>query len=567
MREEAQFSIYKISVDKIQDELDTKIEEIDKLLEELIVYVTNCIKKGNDKVYVAKYDIFSAIFIKSTREPIWKNMVKKIFDNNENNALDKDIIFNNSSSYILFAVIDKSLFAMTGGRAAHYLNKFIERNFGLYLIPKIFDKTDPMIKSVVENNLTGNSLSTQRVIKNITSIAAEENLGSVYKELSLQISCELATEFGINEEESKKYVGVSTGDSIVIRRSINLGQLKNVLNKLIEIYNRPSNFALNYFVPITKKGKTSSELNGIFYEMIFENNFQNFEIVPDDIQMFYTASHKYILKDDNSNVVIDQDNPIKLEDIMEIINNGRKSISSIKKVFREFKMHTIDQSGECLLYPTRLLDVINGFVEIDNETYYVISGAWYVFEEDYYGLLNNKYSELFDSFTDLSNEITSKYNLIKNQKNENEYNDSFKEQDNVIHAHTKLIKNVEIADLIFFDDDKLYLMCNKSKFDGPGIRDLSNQIITSAKLISNNLRNGMFIDEYYNKLSDTQKAKISSIDFFKLFSAKKIVYIAGFSNNFKKEINSIYCKYLTTELYKNLALNNFDLIILNYNSD
>jgi uncharacterized protein (TIGR04141 family) len=332
MGEEVQFSIYKISIDKIQDELDTKKQEINKLLEKLIFYLTNCIKKNNDKVYVSNYDVFSAIFIKSTRVPIWKNMVNKIFENGDNNILDKDIISNNSSSYILFAVIEEHIFAMTGGRAAHYLNKFIERNFGLYLIPKIFDKTNPIIKSVVENNLTGNNLTTQRVIKNITSIAAEENLGSVYKELSLQISCELATEFGINEEESKKYVGVSTGDSIIIRRSISLAQLKNVLNKLIEIYNKPSNFPLNYFIPITKRGKTSSELNDVFYEMIYENNFQNFEIIPDDIQMFYTASYKYILKDDDNAIIIEKDNPIKLEDILEIINNGRKSKGSIKKI-------------------------------------------------------------------------------------------------------------------------------------------------------------------------------------------------------------------------------------------
>lgn len=227
-------------------------------------------------------------------------------------------------------------------------------------------------------------------------------------------------------------------------------------------------------------------------------------------------------------------------------------------------MSTTDQNGELLLYPTRLIDIMHGFIEIDNETYYLIGGAWYVFEVTYYDLLNKKYSELFDIFDSVSNDIISKFNLSKNHKNENEYNDSFIEQKNVIHAHKSLIKNVEIADLVFFDEENTYLMCNKGKFDGPSMRDLSNQIITSAKLISNNLRNGKFINEYYDKLLDTQKAKISSAEFLKLFSDKHIVYVAGFSNNFKKEINSIYCKYLTTELFKNLSSNDFELVILNY---
>ena len=49
-------------------------------------------------------------------------------------------IKNESTSYILFYIVENNIYAMTGGRGSNYISKFIEKNFGLYLIPKLVDK-------------------------------------------------------------------------------------------------------------------------------------------------------------------------------------------------------------------------------------------------------------------------------------------------------------------------------------------------------------------------------------------------------------------------------------------
>src|SRR5699024_7452490 len=132
---------------------------------------------------------------------------------------------------------------------------------------KLVDKNNPVIKKVVENNLTGNNLSTQRITKNITSISMEESLGSIYRELSIQISREIAKEFGIKEDEGERTIGVSSGDSIIIRKSMSIEELKVILEKLNKIQKKKDKFILNYFVPVRKKRIKESTLKELMIRM------------------------------------------------------------------------------------------------------------------------------------------------------------------------------------------------------------------------------------------------------------------------------------------------------------
>ena len=73
------------------------------------------------------------------------------------------------------------------------------------------------------------------------------------------------------------------------------------------------------------------------------------------------------------------------------------------------------------------------------------------------------------------------------------------------------------------------------------------------------------IKQYYSRLDDKEKNKIQQEDFLKLFN-KQIVFIAGFSKNYKKQTRSPYAKYLLCELEKNLKKSGFNLLITNFTS-
>lgn len=566
--EQIQFSIYKIDIEKTLEELNLKEGlDITDICNKIITYIKNYVKKGPDKIVIVSYEDFKLIYIKSTRIPIWKNIIEGMISEGEIIEDDNKIgkMKNENTSYILFYIVENNIYAMTGGRGSNYVSKFIEKNFGLYLIPKLVDKNNPVIKKVVENNLTGNNLSTQRITKNITSISMEESLGSIYRELSIQISREIAKEFGIKEDEGERTIGVSSGDSIIIRKSMSIEELKVILEKLNKIQKKKDKFILNYFVPVRKKRIKESTLKELMIRMIKEGNFRNFEILSDSIEEYYFSSYEYKLESEGREILKKQ-TPIKMEDIVTFLKQEREDlyINKINEILTKCEIETIDSNGKTIIPKTKIYNLINRCIEDDKGCYYLINGTWYVFEEYYFRMLTSQYQDLFSENEEISKKIALKYGLTKKCKNEDDYNDMFINDSNVIKGHKNLIFQIELADLIYWDEDNLYLMCNKGTFNGEHVRDLQNQIYTSSKMLQSiKINDRARLEEYYEKLNINEKEKISKANFLKLFN-KNICFVAGFSSGFKKNTRSPYAKYLLVDLKRKLKNLNYELVILNF---
>lgn len=565
-----QFSIYKINVEKVEETISLKEDEnINDIKSKIIEYLRNCIKKGRDNVLISDYDEFTLMLIKSKRNPIWKNMVEYMINNGKIiEDIDNKKIINESTSYILFNIVDNKIYAMTGGRGANYISKFIEKNYGLYLIPKIVDKNNPIIRKVVENNITGNNLSTERITKNVTSVSMEDSLGSIYRELNIQVSKEIAKKLGVSGIEDNKQISISSGDSVVIRKSISLEELKVILKTLSKLEEKEDNFILNYFVPIRKKGIKLSYLKDIMIQSIINNELDKFQLVSDNISQYYFTSYKYILTKENKSI-FEKSSPIEFKDIIDTLRDDKGKLykSRVEEALYQYELGTMDENGETVIVPDKIINLLRGCIEDDKYCYYLLNGTWYVFEEHFFNKLDEKYKSLYDNIQTESEKIVEKFNLTKEAKNEDLYNGMFKEDSRIITVHKHEIKFIELADLIFYDDDNTYLMCNKGEFNGEHVRDLENQINTSSKMIELVLKNDKnLIKQYYNDLDEKEKEKIQQEDFLKLFN-KQIVFIAGFSKNYKKQTRSPYAKYLLCELEKNLKISGFNLLITNFTPD
>lgn len=562
-----QFSIYKINVEKVEETISLKEDEnVNDIKSKIIEYLRNCIKKGRDNVLISDYDEFTLMLIKSKRNPIWKNMVEYMINNGKIiEDIDNKKIINESTSYILFTIVDNKIYAMTGGRGANYISKFIEKNYGLYLIPKIVDKNNPIIRKVVENNITGNNLSTERITKNVTSVSMEDSLGSIYRELNIQVSKEIAKKLGVSGIEDNKQISISSGDSVVIRKSISLEELKVILKTLSKLEEKEDNFILNYFVPIRKKGIKLSYLKDIMIRSILNNELDKFQLVSDDISQYYFTSSKYILTKENESILV-KTSPIEFKDIIDTLmdDKGRLYKTRIEEALYQYELGTMDENGETVIVPDKIINLLRGCIEDENFCYYLLNGTWYVFEEHFFNKLDEKYKLLYDNIQTESEKVVEKFNLTKEANNEDMYNGMFIEDRKIITVHKHEIKFIELADLIFYDDDNIYLMCNKGEFNGEHVRDLENQINTSSKMIELVLRNDKnLIKQYYNDLNEKEKEKIQQDDFLKLFN-KQIVFIAGFSKNYKRQTRSPYAKYLLCELEKNLKNSGFNLLITNF---
>lgn len=580
---EAQFSIYRIDFERISEVMTITKKQTQKgYYEEIKNAIINLtIKKLHEKLNAeyrkVKYLGFEGIVFKTMHKPIWQDVIIHMLSSSESKKVKKNeinqFLLNVNVSYLLIYKIGKSIYAMTGGYGSHYISKIIDRNFGLYLIPKIIKIDNPVIKQILQNNLTGNQFSMQKANRQATNFLIEQDMSSIYRQLNIEIDREIAQKLGIefdeNEAKNKK-VNIINKDSLVIRRNLSLSQLINILKRIDKLTKAKDNFALNYLVPARKMNYKNSELFSILKTLFTEKKYKAFELVGDEYVNYILNSRKYIVKDAENNVFIRKEQPIRIKDIFEELEKkGIKITSSFVHTFlKKWTIYTTGETGKIELPETCIFDAIQGHIELNNtrDPVYLFNGEWYVFDIKYADALTNEYEAIFDKYFEKSKAILSKFSLLHSAKTETEYNKILEREKNILVTHTVLVDNIEIADAIFWDSCTVYLMHNKGKFNGEGTREVINQILTSAEYIQRilqSLNRDELIEKYYNdiiKKRPISSKKVTAKEFNSIMLEKNICFIAGYLSGFRKKTTATYSKYLTIEAEKRLGAKGYEFV-------
>lgn len=570
MTEEIQFSIYKISpelVIKNNNNIDsnTNIEDMLDILLDNIFKGTN--KPPKDKAVLFAKDGYKGVLIKKKRNPAWEGLIGNLMGVTKPES--KELIINESASFILFKIVNNELYATTGGYGSSYLDKIKEKGYGKDLTPKITQNTDMIIKGITEYNISGDNVATKKTKKGISSVAQESESTKIPSEFSLIVDSSFLNLFGLDIEDNKK-VSIDNGDSIKIRKKISLEDLTTVLECLNQIEKNPDNYQLGYLIPIKGRYKKSDLDNELWNSMLSQKRYA--EIFPETSEDYLKNSNEYVIE--YSGEEVRKDSPVIIEDMWELLSlvtNRNPSKKSVKEIVTKGNVKAIDENLHLTLSKP-IYDCLKSSLEYAEKTFYLLNGQWYMYDVNKYRIIKENYVSLFkkNKETLCNLNLVNKYGLLKPTiSNEDSYNKSFKESNNIIVTHPKKLKMVEPCDLIFWDTDRVYLMCNKSYMDGTGVRDLEGQISTSASIIEGILldeKNKKLLKGYYKQLEQEQKNKITEEEFCNLFN-KRITYIAGFSENFTDKTTSVYCQALLYELSVELRKKEFDFIIMNYKKE
>ena len=574
---DTQYSIYKINFEAVENVFnniargDNSNEYAQNVVDVLIKSINKnlSLKKPEPKIHTISYQGLRGIIFKTIHFPAWSGVAREILTNNEEKTEkeNQNFLTNTNVSYVYFYICEDKIYAVTGGYGSNHIAKFTEKNFGLYLLPKIIEKDNSVIKTVFQNNLQGNQTASNKTNKNSTSIQVEQDMSSIFRQLSIEANRQIAETLGVKfedgESENKK-INIVNKDSIVIHRSISLKELKDIIKNISNIENRKDKFALNYLVPAKKKGYKNADLFDLLLETILNDKISNFVLTGDDYTTFLTGADNYIVKDkDNQNIIIEQEEPVQFSQIIESLKQNHLSKGSVKHMLKKWEISAYDDSGNFVLFPVSLYDAIQGFVEHGSAKHvcYLFNGQWYVFDSQFDDILNDEFNNFFVNQEETRKKYCSEFQLIKDKKTETEYNKSVKEDGVYLVAHTVLMNNVEIADIIMFKDNQIFLMHNKDAFNGTGTRDVVNQVLTSATYIQqilNSHNKQEFLEEYYAKIEKSyEKDNISlPIDlntFVGYFEGMpKLNYIIGFLDKYTIKSDSTYAKYLTVEVNKKL---------------
>lgn len=568
---ETQFSIYKVdferSVKYFEEEYDINISSYmeleNKILDTIKKEVLN--RKRNEIVDFTNNG-FRGLVFKTYHYPTWCGMIDNMLE-------DKIDLSNTHISYILTYKKEENIFLLTGGLGSNYISEFTQKNYGLYLLPKIMKENSPVIKSVLENRMSGNKLSSKHSNRNVTTIITENDMSSIFRELSLEINKEMIELLGIEIDENKKIKNLNliAKDSFVIRKSISIEKLIIVLNKLIEIEKNDDNFSLGYFIDVKKNGYSYKDLNELFIQYLMRGIGENFILVGDDYSEYCVGGNSYVIQDNEQNVIYQSDTPITISDLYKNCLPEPITKASVEKLLKYNLIVYNDK--EIILYPTKIKQCMQGYIEDENgQPFFLFNDKWLMFDTNYIDNLDKEFKKSYAQMVNIDEKLKSIL-LNKDAKStENDYNMTFENSDAIILAHTVLSNYIELADLIYYDEDNLYLVHNKLKFQGSGARDVLNQILTSAEFINHYMMDKKdFIEKYYedilkkypnNKIKDLTKE-----EFIELFNKSNIYYVAGFMEKLSDNTDSNYAKYITIDASKKLIEKGYQLLLFDMNGE
>ncbi len=576
-KQETQFSVYKIDLGQFMSIGGMKERTGGERVVDIINYLIMDIKKEVTKKENAEYEDINVsdvkgIVYKTINVPAWDGMIFGLF-----NKMDKETPFkieNTNVSYILFYGVNENIYAMTAGYGNHLIKKYIEKSWGLYLMPKLLGDDVGVIKQVKENNFYGNALSLSKANRYSTNIVYEKKMSSVFRELSLEIDDVVLTQLGFGgEKETKKKTNIQLKDSLNVRRSIKIDELKDALKLIYEVEKKPDMYSMGYFLSSKKLGIANKELFSKLIEDIANGTIDKICLIGDDYAKYCVGASEYIIRDDKQDEYFTSDNPISFEEIFQQIKADKNlSKSFLENMLRKWTISTSSINGKPILYPISLFNALQGFVEYGENKIpcFLMQGEWYCFNDRYTELLVAEFKKIIKNDKTKVQQLKNTFLLNAKGDNEDKYNDSFFWKTNVIVAHKSLTDGFEVADLIYWDDDNVYLMCNKAKFNGAGSRDLTNQMWASANYFQSKMNSSLrneFLELYYKSISkryedNNYTVPLTRSDFVSLFN-KKVFFVAGYMTGYSLQSRSLYAKYLTIDSYKKMSDMGYQYICMN----
>ncbi len=566
---ETQYSIYKVDYDASIKYFEEKGIEIlshkdleEKIIEDIKVNVN---KNNKNEIYIIKDNNFKGLAFKSYHNPTWSGMI--------NNLLEEQVELNNIHiSYILTYTKSENIFLLTGGLGSSYISEFTLKNYGLSLLPKITKEGNKTIKSVSGNRMVGNKTSIKHANRTATSIDDENDMSNIFKELSLEVDQDIIELLAVDNPKNIKKLNILARDSFIVKKSLTIENLVKILNNLIDIEKRNDNFALGYFIDAKKRGYTAQQLNELLFDALINKKLDKFQLLGNNYIENCIGCTKYIIRDEEDKIIYEEDQVTMEALFNKLSDNITKSL--VQKLLK-YNI-TVYREEEIVIPPTKLKSCIQANIENENgETFLLFNGNWLIFNKTYLETMKKEYKKIYEEITKIDSKLIDIISNKSKKESEDKYNNTFANSSEVILAHKVRVQNIEIADLIYYDNDNLYLIHNKKTFDGSGSRDVYGQILSSAELLSYIVKEKdkkRIFKEYYNKIlkeyPNNKLIKTLTLEeFARLFSKAEIHYIVGFMERVTINKNSNYAKYLTIDTYKKLKEKGYNLLLFNINSN
>lgn len=578
MSDKLQISIYKIEDDHNSDDLKRHLTD-------------SGYEKQNTKKTISTEHSVDLYYQRKTTTPKWKGFIASTTSPNQKITKPHQ---SSNERYILLLQnkVSKNIYAVTGGAGHFSVQDYISGSFGIDIISRLITKEDKTLRATKETSLVGGVLGTSKHFRNNFSLFENDGFGKIYQELKTNLNEKmLLAKFGFSDEEIKK-----TGSACVakasfrIEKTIEFEQLEKIIKGCETIIEEDEVISINNVEKLYKK-RSPKLIETLNKELIIQlwNRYQNgngsydFDLCHTNFDSYLTAeiySLYGIGKFKSVKEIFDKLNDIDLLfDRIKKLDVAPSTLKEFNLLVQALRITAYDASN----VPTtsgHFLSHLLGDVTCDEKKYFYVDKNWYSIKDAFVTELNEYCAHLIED--KYCNNLNKKWAYSKNMT-ENAFNAQFFGDDKTIVLDQVTADNIELCDILKWDDNNVYLYHIKAGM-GNTMRDLTAQISIAANKLNHDLNNNKnFLktvykslkkkiggDDYFDK-AGKQTNNYSEEEFIELFTSNRnisfVLAVLDTANKNRplkeiKRFRSNIAKFSIQELSKNIRIHDkFSLLI------
>ena len=569
-KDKKQISVYKINLEhKIFEQCSNNLQKLIEKIKENKKYHFQDLQVQSEKFI--NYTTF-AIYIINNQHISWGNFLNSILSKPK----DWDCGKNYSAILLLENKNSHNIYAITFGSVGYFLIKeFIQDSFGIDILSRLQQPNNFACKTTKSQSLVGakqGEISVYRDFHNLEETL--DDFGKIFQELMIALNENQLNKFGITLQEGikKKQKNCLVKDSFKINSAIESKTIEKILDGCEwALMQHPYPINAIRMLNEKKDKELIAKLNSACYvsmHKLFNNDEDSwsFDICHKDYDKYF-HSDNYQLR---GVVQLQQEGLITtLRELFEQLKKTYPTINpnaeELGNIIEKSYLNTFNDAGELQTSDTIKKHLFHE-EKIDGYSFFLLNGIWYRLEKTFLDDLNKRIISSLPNYNFNDSLFLIPWN---NSGNETNYILQYKNLDNTIIIHPNTVRNIELCDMMHWNERNLYLYFIKQGF-GNEIRSLSSQILVSAKLIFDEKKTHTnYLNELFEKLYNIKATELSKDVFLKLFD-KKIIFVFAFYDNKKatkrilsiapEKFNSNIAKYSMLNLIKDMK--NFDNLSL-----
>ena len=480
-------------------------------------------------------------------------------------------LFVSYPNLVAFISNEDVCYAISAGQGHNLFEQFVDRSFALEVAKRIMN---PTVDSTNRREISGAIYGQIQQYRTSQRIASAQTLGTVWTQLGGKVTQEVKSSSAFIDifDPDNRDISVEEGSSLLIKRSVSVEKLPDLINWIEDLLStdlsmeQKRNFSfMDGLTQVARRDKSKKELlNRALAAHIFDNldDLQNIDL--DFSHKNFKSYQDSIAYDFGSRRELEdytwESPPSAIEVLSALVDGlGRASLGSSQDLLEA--LSTIRffsrQSAPIPSLSGSVLDYLHGEVAFGSERYFLVDGIWYQASANFLQRLTDDFANAVSSevFTDSGLVSFDPYSFPND--NENGYNRLYRPKPGWVVMDKVFIERVELADLIYWDGTRLYLIHNKIGY-GASARDVCSQVSLSmnvmntiSELPEEQIRDYYrdCIDEYYSGVD----APFSEDEFVSLMLTtpkERIVYVIGYIRKTPVIANSLssIAKYETVKL-------------------